>query len=263
MAKIFLGLAIALMIATGVVGFLAKGNIDRIQENRKAAEDKATAAASALKKAEGNLKTAQEELVAAKAAVDEQKAEVTKAKSEIEDAVKKAAEASAIVDTKTKEITDLQDKIAAATGKVGLDPAQVKEEMDKVRSDLEKAQIQLAESKQVQETLNSRVKEAEEKFGAVNGEVNRYRANVARNGLAGRIMAVNTGWNFVVLSVGDKQGAAVGASMLVMRGGEPIGKVKISSVEPATSIADIVPGSVRVGITIQPGDTVIYEGQRK
>ena len=52
------------------------------------------------------------------------------------------------------------------------------------------------------------------------------------------------------------------ATMLVVRGGEPIAKVRISSVEAATSIADILPGSVRRGVTVQPGDTVVFEGAR-
>jgi hypothetical protein len=48
-----------------------------------------------------------------------------------------------------------------------------------------------------------------------------------------------------------------------MRGGSPIGKAKITSVEPSTSIADIVVGSVPEGYSVQPGDMVVYEGPRK
>jgi hypothetical protein len=107
------------------------------------------------------------------------------------------------------------------------------------------------------------VKDAEEKYRAQVDEVERYRKGFAKIGLSGRIMAVNPGWNFVVLSVGDRQGAAVGATMLVMRGGSPIGKAKITSVEPSTSIADIVVGSVPEGYSVQPGDMVVYEGPRK
>ncbi len=264
MAKVFLGLAIALMIATAVVGFLAKGNIDTIQGNLKDTKSTLATTTSTLKKTEGSLKATQEELAVAKTALDEEKAAVAKAKADLEDAVKKATEAAVLVEAKTKEMADLQAKIAAMSdGDKGIPIEQFKVEMDKVRAELEKAQIQLTESEQIQKTLNARVKETEEKFNGLNSEVNRYRANVAKNGLSGRIMAVNPGWNFVVLSVGDKQGAAVGANMLVLRGGEPIGKAKITSVEPSTSIADIIPGSVRAGITVQAGDSVVYEGQRK
>ena len=84
---------------------------------------------------------------------------------------------------------------------------------------------------------------------------------LALNGLQGRILAVNAGWNFVVLSVGDKQGVSVNAPLLVVRGNQPIAKLRITSVEPSTSIADVLPGSVPRGISVQPGDTVIFQGR--
>jgi len=67
----------------------------------------------------------------------------------------------------------------------------------------------------------------------------------------------------VVLSIGDKQGAVMNASFLVVRNGAPIGKVRITSVEPSSSIADIIPGTISKGVTIQPGDSVIVEGRTR
>ena len=86
--------------------------------------------------------------------------------------------------------------------------------------------------------------------------------DIQRRGLTGRVLAVNGGWNFLVLSVGDKQGAVMNGTMIVLRGGEPIAKARITSVEASQSIADILPGSVRKGVTVQPGDTVVFEGTR-
>jgi hypothetical protein len=48
--------------------------------------------------------------------------------------------------------------------------------------------------------------------------------------------------------------------MVVTRGTEMIARVRITSVEPATSIADIVPNSISRGIRVQPGDKVIFPG---
>ncbi len=262
MAKVFLGLAIALMIATAVVSFLAKGNIDTVQGNLRDAKSAITVANSNLKRAEGEMKTAQEEAQAAKAALDAEKVQSEKLKADAEAAAVKVTQAQAELDAKIAELKAANDKIAGMPTAPVVDP-QAAAEAQKLREDLQKAQTELAESKQVQDTLNARVRDAEEKFKAQVSEVERYRKGFAKNSLSGRVMAVNPGWNFVVLSVGDRQGAAVGANMLVLRGGEPIGKAKISSVEPSTSIADIVPGSVAVGYTVQPGDTVVYEGQRK
>jgi hypothetical protein len=50
------------------------------------------------------------------------------------------------------------------------------------------------------------------------------------------------------------------AELLVMRNGAFIGKIRISSVEPTTSIGDIISNSLARGVQVQPGDTVIYAG---
>ena len=49
------------------------------------------------------------------------------------------------------------------------------------------------------------------------------------------------------------------AEMLIKRGNQLVGKVRVTSVEPSTSIADIVANSVPRGLSIQPGDNVIYQ----
>jgi hypothetical protein len=48
--------------------------------------------------------------------------------------------------------------------------------------------------------------------------------------------------------------------MLVLRSGALIGKIRVSSVEPATAIADIITHSLARGVQVQPGDVVIYAG---
>jgi hypothetical protein len=80
-----------------------------------------------------------------------------------------------------------------------------------------------------------------------------------QEGLEGRVLAVNPAWNFVVLSIGDRQGVVNNAEMLLKRGGQYLGKVRITSVEPSTSIADIVANTLPSGVAVQPGDSVIFQ----
>jgi hypothetical protein len=110
--------------------------------------------------------------------------------------------------------------------------------------------------------LEQQKKEVDTKLVATQSQVDQYKFGIVRAGLSGKILAFNPGWNFVVLSIGDKQGVKANTQMLVMRSGQPIAKVKISSVEPATSIADVIPGSLLKGESVQPGDTVVYEAKR-
>jgi len=79
-------------------------------------------------------------------------------------------------------------------------------------------------------------------------------------GIRGTVLAVNQAYNFVVLSVGERQGVVPNSELLVMRSGTLIGKIRISSVEPTTSIGDIITNSLARGVQVQPGDIVIYAG---
>jgi len=76
----------------------------------------------------------------------------------------------------------------------------------------------------------------------------------------GTVLAVNQAYNFVVLNLGNRQGLEPNAEMLVLRETTIIGKIRISSVEQATAIGDILGNSLARGVQVQPGDTVIYAG---
>jgi len=81
-----------------------------------------------------------------------------------------------------------------------------------------------------------------------------------RPGVHGTVLAYNQAYNFVVLNLGARNGVESNSEMLVLRDGTLIGKIRISSVEPATAIGDIITSSLARGVQVQPGDSVIYAG---
>ena len=127
---------------------------------------------------------------------------------------------------------------------------------------MQKAQTELAEANQVRITLDEQKRVAEDKMTAAEQKVRRYQGPIVRAGLTGRVLAYNPGWNFVVLNIGDRAGVKANTNMLVVRGGQAIAKVRVTSVEPSTAIADVVAGTIARGTTVQPGDSVVYEGRR-
>ena len=88
----------------------------------------------------------------------------------------------------------------------------------------------------------------------------REAVNVDRTGVRGTVLAYNQAYNFAVLNLGARNGVETNSEMLVLRDGTLIGKIRISSVEPATAIGDIITSSLARGVQVQPGDTVIYAG---
>ncbi len=113
------------------------------------------------------------------------------------------------------------------------------------------------------ETLNTKLdsdlKTAQSRISAMEERLVEKKRIEKLNNLTGRILAVNEAWNFVVLNIGDKNGIASNTELLVKRGNTQIGRLRVTSVEPASSIADIIPGSLGRGLSIQPGDYVITQ----
>ena len=264
MAKILLGIALAVMLATAALGFLAKGNADKLQTTLKDTRQTLATTQTNLTKTTAELNKTKDDLTAANGKIEEKDKEIATQKGQIDDLNKKIAEATTAMEAKTAEVAALnktiEDMKVAMGGKGAADGAE-NPAITALKAEVAKAQGEAAESKALVESLTAKKKEIEDQMAALAQYKKNHELGIVRQGTTGRILAVNGGWNFVVISVGDKQGSVMGATMLVLRGGEPIAKARVSSVEASTSIADILPGSVRRGVTVQPGDTVVFEGR--
>lgn len=260
MAKIVLGIAALLMLASAFFGFQTKGKIEGIVTERESVKSTLRTTQGTLTKTQGELKTAQEQTAEANKKADAAAAETAQTKGDLDKARAEATDAKTKFDDSAKQVAALQAELAAKQAGPSTTGGPTPEEIAKLQADLKEAQAKNAELAQVNSTLKARSEDAETKAKTLAAEEQRRKQHMLQPGLEGQILAVNSGWNFVVLSIGDRQGAVANAEMLIMRGTERIGKVKITSVEPATSVADVVPGSLSRGVRIQPGDRVIFPG---
>jgi predicted RNase H-like nuclease (RuvC/YqgF family) len=263
MAKILLIISALVIAATAYLGFATKQKVDGIQDDLKKSKNTLNATQADLTKTKGTLKTTEEALVAAKATIEDLQKDIAQKKGELDKATADLSKATTDLSTKTEELETLKKEIEGMkTGPGGV--GSVTEMVAKLK-DLQESKTRLetdlAEQKALVDSLQADVKSKEASLQQEKQTVQAYKQNITRPGISGTILAYNPGWNFVVLSIGDKNGLKSGALMVVRRGGQMIGKVKVTSVEPSTSIADIVPGSVAKGMSVQPGDSVIFEGR--
>jgi hypothetical protein len=192
--------------------------------------------------------------------------ELDETKRQLAESVKKAsaygeqiAQANANAEAQRETIAHLQNSAKPASPQ----PAIVNsDETDALKQRAEKAEAELAESKQIEETLNRKLKDYESKISALSESKREKDRQVQRGKVTGRVLATNPGWNFVVLSIGDKQGVIPDSTLLVLRGGAQIAKLRVKTIEASQSIADVIPSTVRKGITVQPGDNVVFEESR-
>jgi predicted nucleic acid-binding Zn-ribbon protein len=159
------------------------------------------------------------------------------------------------------EIADLRSRIENAESKpvIGPSPATSTAELQAQLDDAKK-QLDAAEHEKI--LLSDKLKVTQEKSTQLETEKKQRRPGQGPNppGIRGTVLAVNQAYNFVVLSLGARQGVEANTEMLVLRGGSFIGRIRISSVEPATAIGDIITSTLARGVQVQPGDIVVYAG---
>jgi hypothetical protein len=212
----------------------------------------------------------------AKAADKEDRA--AKAEAALGQAEKEKADLKGKLDASQQEIAALRQRAAgtqtnsnpsAPVTPAPADNAQstdLQSQIDDLQHQLdgaEKEKALLAEKLQDAQQRPTQVKEApkaETRKRREPASVQRESSSSRRAGVHGAVLAYNQAYNFVVLNLGALNGVEPNSEMLVLRDGTLIGKIRISSVEPATAIGDIIGNSLARGVQVQPGDSVIYAG---
>src|ERR1700704_5379588 len=159
------------------------------------------------------------------------------------------------------EIAELRKRIENAAITPVTSGASPAGSIAELQAQLEDAKKQLDAAEREKVLLSDKMKVTQEKSTQLQTEGKHRPAPGTNNaGIRGTVLAVNQAYNFVVLSLGARQGMEANSEMLVLRGGAFIGKIRISSVEPATAIGDIITSTLARGVQVQPGDTVVYAG---
>ena len=104
---------------------------------------------------------------------------------------------------------------------------------------------------------NSADKKAPEKKEAPTSTPEAKGKEAKQSHLEGKVLAVNSTWSFVVISLGDQNGISTNREFFIKRGDQIIAKAKVTSVEPSTSVADIVPNKEASKTAVQVGDVVV------
>lgn len=210
---------------------------------------------------EKQLKDREAAVAAANAKFGDTQSKVANTEAELAKAQAEKNDLQGKLRANENEIAELRKRIDGAETKPaapGVSPAGSTAELEAQLEDAKK-QLDAAEKEKV--LLSDKMKVTTEKSTQLETKHEHRPAPAANNpGIRGTVLAVNQAYNFVVLSLGARQGVEANSEMLVLRGGSFIGKIRISSVEPATAIGDIITSTLARGVQVQPGDTVVYAG---
>jgi len=268
-SKSVTGLAIALLVLAAVFGFLNSQKVKALRIN--AANAQAARDAAERRQAQAKLNDPVGGTAGAeqhdKIAEAENRA---KTEAELAQIQKEKADLRAKLDASQQEVATLQ-KRADEAGKppaptnspsvAATQTADLQSQVDDLRRQLDSAEKEkgfLSEKLQEAQERPAQPKDTKKRRETASSQ--RETVSPHRPGVRGTVLAYNQAYNFVVLNLGARNGVESNSEMLVLRDGTLIGKIRISSVEPATAIGDIMTNSLARGVQVQPGDTVIYAG---
>lgn len=271
MAKIFSGLTLLVALAAIFFGFKTKELVETLQIKGQKEHDQYVAAKAELKTTKEKLKATEDtlaqtqaELKASQDKLVATEADLAKAKTDLADANTKKDAAEAQYAAVKKNFDDLQAALGDKKPEEILkEVTDMKEANKSLTAKVATLENDVASQKIVIEDLTKQKKGTEIQIADQKKHLERYISGVMQKGTHGQVLAVNAGWGFCVVSLGDKRGAAANKILIVVRNGQAIGKVRIINVEASQSVADIIPSSFTRGMYVQPGDQVIYTGEEK
>jgi len=256
MGKFLVILAILLTAISAGLGYLNQVKFAQVKQRAVDAETTVSQTKAQLTKAQGDLKTASQNLASTVTEKDQLTSRLSGVQTDLEKTKAQMAQL-------TNDRTSLEAQISQLTADLQAKAQELEQKTTPGAANPAESgtdqQAQLAEQQTLISKLQGDLDSARFQLATLQKEKEDRMQQKMRNGLSGRVLAVNPAWNFVVLSLGDKNGVVNNAELLVKRGSQYIGKVRVTSVEPSTSIADIVANSVPQGTAISPGDNVIYQ----
>jgi hypothetical protein len=255
--KNILVVSAALLVAAAIFGALNNQKTKSLRFTADSAEA-ARAAAENRRIAEAKqMKDRETAVAAANAKAQEIEARAAKAQSDLEQVGKERGELQSKLQENEAAMAALQKQIEGVAVKSETNPDTATP--NELQAQLDESRKLLNSAESEKSLLTDKLRSIQERSDRLQEEVKRGGGN-ARLGLRGTVLAVNQAYNFVVLNLGGRNGVEANSEMLVLRGTTPIGRIRISSVEPATAIGDIISGSLPRGVQVQPGDIVIYAG---
>ena len=246
-----------MLLASAIVGILNGSKTKTLRNDMNSAVAQRQAMERQRAAAEKEMKAREAKIFAQLANVSENDSRVAGAEVELVKTQTEKSDLQSKLQANETQIAELQKRIDELT-RMPPNPNPGAPSAAELQAQLEDARKQL-------ETAEREKTFLAEKFGpgreAARGpEAAIRRESSFRGSIRGTVLAVNPAYNFVVLNLGNRNGVQANAEMLVLREGTIIGKIRISSVEPATAIGDILSSSLARGVQVQPGDTVIYAG---
>lgn len=261
MANIF---AILTALVLVISGFLAYANMGREGDEKRGYKGWITMRQHEerdLKTNEDRLAKVREELANTEGELADYNGKNETLQKEVDDQLAKnkslgeeADSKKAIADTKEADVKDKEENFVPIE-----DVEEVIANLKRTQASLASLALSIDEKEASTADLESQKKATEATIDNLREKIS-WRVNGKSNpNLRTRVRSVYSGLGFVTLAGGDNLGIVKDSQLNVIRGGEVVAKLIVTTVELTTSAADIDPDSLAEGVSVRAGDTVIAE----
>lgn len=246
--RISLIVAIIAGLAAGVLSFIkVKEKIDGVVAERNDWNQKYVATDAELTTTKDTLAKTTKELGKTKDALAKSEQERAAAVAEMEVQIKKSTELSQKLGETIAQRDEARANLAAyeATGRKP-------QEILAMNKQLKDAEDALEVSQMEKKILQKELDKTQEKLLALidPDHIVRMKADIR-----GKILVADPKWEFVVLNVGEDEGAKMNGELLVSREGRLVAKIIIREVQKGRCIANLMPGWKLADVS--EGDQVI------
>ena len=174
--------------------------------------------------------------------LEQTRAELERTKDELDAAKTTIARQSAEIGEKNQQIAALNDTISGLEEEKASLEVQIQDKEDAI-AQLEGEKAGLEEEKAMLEAQLEKCSIAQDSSRSL------------PPGTVGKVVFVNDAWQFVIVDLGANQGAVAGAELMVHRGDQYLGKVRLTAVRENVSVAEIISGKAG---QIKENDDVLF-----
>jgi hypothetical protein len=256
--KIFLTLSI---IGSGLAIFFAekqiKPKILGLNENIAQLDSTLKTEKGEHKKTSDELestKLARDTLQAQKQGLERDLADEKKLRSQAEATTKQALSKERSARDEADRVKQMNQEFWELNKQLGLTPPQIRTE----HKELPSVKGELATIKDENKILMSQFTKLEGEYAILR---NPDKKVVQPIGIRGKVVAVDPKWRFVILNIGSNHGVRKAGELTVSRSGRYVARLKVSSVETAHSIANVMDDYDADEDGVQEGDEVVAPNQ--
>ena len=254
MSKFLFYISLLLLIGASFLGYFNEHRFKEIIHNQE----------SIIHEQHDTIAATEKELKDFKETTATQSADQENTQKELSAAKESLAKATDDLTQMHKSLADKERELVDTKNELSVKGARIEE--------LETALQELPQSKEVTKSKNNsknisnqhKAKHTEIKTDAVQSEHSPDEFTLSPpRGKEGKVVAVNTIWNFVVINMGSQDGMVNGAEISIKHENQIIAKATVTSVEELTSAADLIKDSLVSNVTVQVGDQIVVANTPK